>query len=49
MPSLLTLGAWRAVCTQIKKISPSCYDKRLLAIPASCNQVSDYNPNFDNF
>lgn len=29
--------------------SPLRNDKRLLAIPPSCSQVADYNPNLGNF
>jgi RNAse (barnase) inhibitor barstar len=32
-----------------RRYSPQHDDLRLLAIPPSCNQVSDYNSNLDYF
>jgi len=44
-----TFAAWRAVCTRALKDSPLHGDERLLAIPASCYQVSDNNQNLNYF
>lgn len=36
-------GAWRVVSTRLRFNSPWCGNSRLLVIPFSCSQVSDYN------
>ena len=48
-PPLSPFAAWRAVCTRVLGNSPLHGDKRLLAIPPSCFQVSENNSNFGRF